>query len=56
MAQRTSSQSKGKKGRKHGRSKRKAEGKMKPLSLFIRNKITASAYFAQTNQSIKKVV
>lgn len=40
--------------RKHGRNKKKAAGKMNPISWFIRGKITAETYFNQTNQSLKK--
>ena len=44
-------QQNGKKGcRKMGRTKRKAEGRVKPLSQFVRNKITAEAYFKLTGQ------
>lgn len=45
----------GKKGdRKWGRKKRKREAKNNPLSLFVRNKITANIYFQLTNQKVKK--
>jgi hypothetical protein len=44
----------GGKNRKIGRSKRKAEGRGKPLSLFVRNKISAEEYFKKSNQHSKK--
>lgn len=38
--------------RKCGRSKRKGTSNS-PLSLFVKNLITASEYFKQTNQKVK---
>ena len=40
--------------KKKGRSKRKAEGRVKPLSQFVRGKITAENYFSQTGQTVKR--
>lgn len=39
--------------RKCGRSKRKGT-LISPLSLFVRNRISAVEYFKQTNQKIRK--
>lgn len=38
----------GKKNRKHGRSKRKRDARMKPLSRFVRGMISAETYFKLT--------
>lgn len=38
---------------KIGRGKRRSGGKTTPLSLFVRNKITAKQYWEQTNQSLR---
>lgn len=38
----------GKKGRKVGRSKRKGDGRQKPLSRFVRGVISAETYFKLT--------
>lgn len=40
--------------KKAGRSKRKSEGRVKPLSQFVRGKITAENYFSQTGQTVKR--
>lgn len=39
--------------RKFGRAKRKVNGRGNPISLFVRNKISAEQYFKLTNQSLK---
>lgn len=44
---------KGKKNRKFGRTLRKNMNRSKPISLFVRNVITASQYFVMTGQKIK---
>jgi len=50
----SSSSKKGAKGsRKLGRGKKKAEGKTRPLSLFVRGKISAHKYWELTGQSLK---
>lgn len=36
--------------RKKGRAKRKREGRLKPLSRFVRGVISAEEYFRQTKQ------
>lgn len=36
------------------RGKRKKDRKTKPLSLFIRGKITGETYFKLTNQKVRK--
>lgn len=46
-------QSGGKGNKKYGRSKRRAERKGSPISLFVRNKISARDYWNLTNQSAK---
>lgn len=46
---------KGKKNRKFGRTERKDRNRAKPLSLFVRNKITAEQYFVMTGQKMRKV-
>lgn len=44
-----------KKGKgKRGREKRKKERRGSPISLYVRNKITAEAYFKATGQSVKR--
>ena len=48
-------QSGGKGSKKIGRSKKKAEGRNHPISLFIRGKMSAKAYFEATGQGGKKV-
>lgn len=45
----------GKGSKKIGRSKKKAEGRNHPISLFIRNKIPAKVYWEMTGQSGKRV-
>jgi len=43
-------------GKKIGREKkRKAEGRGRPLSLFVRNKISAKTYWEMTGQSLRIV-
>ena len=51
MAKRETQKVKGCK--KCGRTKRKRERAGSPLSLFVRNKLTASDYFKQTGQKTK---
>jgi hypothetical protein len=41
------------KGKKIGRSKKKIDGRGKPLSLFVRNRISAADYFRLTDQKVK---
>lgn len=43
----------GKGSRKHGRNKRKAQARLEPLSLFIRNKITPESYFRRIKSSLR---
>lgn len=44
----------GKGSKKIGREKkRKADGKTHPISLFVRNKITAKIYWEMTGQSLR---
>ena len=43
----------GKGQRKYGRSKRKDAAKGNPMSLFVRNKISAEVYFKLINHSQK---
>ena len=40
-------------GKKSGRSKRKAEGRNKPLSKYVRGIISAETYFKLSGQKIK---
>lgn len=40
--------------RKCGRGKKKQDGRVKPLSAFVRGKITAAEYFKLTNQALKR--
>lgn len=40
--------------RKCGRSKKKQDGRTKPLSAFVRSRISADEYFKLTNQALKK--
>jgi hypothetical protein len=50
----TQTKKKGRNGnKKHGRSARKAARRGNPLSLFVRGKIQAAAYFSMTGQPIK---
>jgi len=47
----------GKGSKKIGREKkRKAEGRNHPISLFVRNKITAKTYWELTNQSLRSAL
>lgn len=41
--------------KKHARCKKKAAGRLSPLSAFVRGKISAEQYFYQTNQTLKRV-
>lgn len=47
------SKSGGKGSKKIGRTKRKAERKGSPISLFVRNRITAHKYWELTGQSVR---
>ncbi len=43
-------------GKKIGREKkRKADGRTHPISLFVRNKISAKEYWERTGQSLRVV-
>jgi hypothetical protein len=39
--------------RKFSRGKRKAAGRITPISAYVRNKISAAEYFKLTNQGFK---
>jgi hypothetical protein len=47
MAQKVKSQ------RKFGKKKRKAAARTNPISLFVRDRISAADYFKLTNQGVK---
>lgn len=47
----------GKGSKKIGREKkRKSEGRTHPISLFVRNKITAKVYWEMTGQSLRSAL
>jgi hypothetical protein len=47
----------GKGNKKYGRQKtKKALGRTHPISLFVRNKISAKTYWEMTNQSLRSAV
>ena len=39
--------------KKGNRAKKKAEGRTHPISLYVRGKIDAAAYFKMTNQNVR---